>query len=152
MGSEGAEVGGGESMITVCATGAGACAAGTGAGGRGRLAIDGAGDGDGAGEAIVTTALGFDAAIAAIARGFVNGMTLGATAAGFTTDGIAPPRRGSGAPLEKLGLRASIIVISMSSKLVDVGRARRAREESRRLGEVMNDETLAARGPPSHFA
>jgi hypothetical protein len=75
-----------------------------------------------------------------------------ASADGFTTDGIAPARRGSCAPLEKAGLRASIIVMSMSSKLVDVGRARRAREESRRLGEVMNDEARAARGPPSHFA
>lgn len=84
MGSDGGELGGGESMTTVCATGVGPCAAGTGVGGRGRR--DGDGDGDGAnaggdtdGGAIVTTALGFDAAIAAIARGFVNGMTLGAT-------------------------------------------------------------------------
>lgn len=75
-----------------------------------------------------------------------------ARAAGFATDGIVPARRGSGAPLEKLGLRASIIVMSMSSKLVAWGRARRAREESRRLGELMNDEARAARGPPSHFA
>jgi hypothetical protein len=28
----------------------------------------------------------------------------------------------------------------MSSKCADLGRARRAREESRRLGELMNDE------------
>ncbi len=152
-GIDGADVAGGDVIIFVGANGVAWYLAGVDAG------------------AIVTTAAGFAAATAAIARGFVNGMTLGCDAGdagdagagdagrspledldddrtGVTNDGISPCLR---SPSGNRGARASSCVAA-SSKRDAFGMARRAREESRRLVELMNEATCSARGPPSRSA